>query len=190
MLIDEGSNINLLYRTSMEKLGIPVAQLKPRRITFHGIVPGLLCFPMGRIQLDVLFKEKGNSHREPIWFDTVDLSSPYHVLLGCPALAKFMVMPHYVPQDEAPRPSRCEHHHGMLQEIDGVCKSQLEAGRGIGHHRGEASAPPPCGANSAGRADTPVTGTTVLAGHNTKRIPLDVNESAKVVAIGPGLYAK
>jgi hypothetical protein len=40
MLIDGGSGINLLYRSSMEKLGIPLAQLKPSRLTFHGIVPG------------------------------------------------------------------------------------------------------------------------------------------------------
>jgi hypothetical protein len=33
-----------------------------------------------------------------------------------------------VPQVEAPRPSRRDHDHGMLQEIDGVYKSQLEAG--------------------------------------------------------------
>jgi hypothetical protein len=39
VLIDGGSNINLLYQSSMEKLGIPIAQLKPSRLTFHGIVP-------------------------------------------------------------------------------------------------------------------------------------------------------
>jgi hypothetical protein len=50
---------------------------------------------MGRIQLDVLFGEKDNNHREPIWFEVVDLSSPYHALLGRPALAKFMVVPCY-----------------------------------------------------------------------------------------------
>jgi hypothetical protein len=43
----------------------------------------------------VLFGEKGNIRREPIWFEVVDISSPYHTLLGCPALAKFMVVPHY-----------------------------------------------------------------------------------------------
>jgi hypothetical protein len=43
----------------------------------------------------VLFREKGNSCREPIWFKVVDISSPYHVLLGRPALAKFMAVPHY-----------------------------------------------------------------------------------------------
>jgi hypothetical protein len=95
VLIDGGSNINLLYRSSMEKLGIPLAHLKPSRLTFHGIVPGHSCTPMGRVQLEVLFGKKGNSHREPIWFEVVDISSPYHALLGHPALAKFMVVPHY-----------------------------------------------------------------------------------------------
>jgi hypothetical protein len=69
VLIDGGSSINLLYRTSMEKLGIPEIQLKPTKLTFHGIVPGHSCTPMGRIELEVL--------------------------LGRPALAKFMAVPHY-----------------------------------------------------------------------------------------------
>jgi hypothetical protein len=69
MLIDSGISINLLYQSSMEKLGIPLAQLEPSRLTFHGIVPGHSCTPMGRVQLEVLFRKKGNSHREPIWFE-------------------------------------------------------------------------------------------------------------------------
>jgi hypothetical protein len=79
----------------MEKLGIPEIQLKPTKLTFHGIVPGHSCTPMGRIELEVLFGEKDNHHREPIWFEVVDLNSPYHALLGQPALAKFMAVPHY-----------------------------------------------------------------------------------------------
>jgi hypothetical protein len=50
---------------------------------------------MGRVQREVLFGEKGNSRCEPIWFEVVDISSPYHALLGRPALAKFMAVPHY-----------------------------------------------------------------------------------------------
>jgi hypothetical protein len=96
VLIDGGSNINLLYRSSMEKLGIPVAQLKPSRLTFHGIVSGHSCTPMGRVHLEVFFGEKGNSRHKPIWFEVVDISSPYHALLGRPALAKFMAVPHYM----------------------------------------------------------------------------------------------
>jgi hypothetical protein len=95
VLIDGGSSINLLYRTSMEKLGILAIQLKPTKLNFHGIVPRHSCTPMGRIQLEVLFGEKDNYRREPIWFEVVDLNSPYHALLDRPALAKFMVVPHY-----------------------------------------------------------------------------------------------
>jgi hypothetical protein len=95
VLIDGGSSINLLYRSSLEKLGIPLAQLKPSRLTFHGIMTGHSCTPLGKVQLEVLFGKKGSSHREPIWFEVVDISSPYHVLLGHPALAKFMAVPHY-----------------------------------------------------------------------------------------------
>jgi hypothetical protein len=50
----------------MEKLGIPLAQLEPSWLTFHGIMPGNSCTPMGRVLLEVLFRKKGNSRREPI----------------------------------------------------------------------------------------------------------------------------
>jgi hypothetical protein len=95
VLIDDGNSINLLYRSSLEKLGILLAQLKLSRLTFHGIVPGHSCTPLGRVQLEVFFGKKGNSRREPIWFEVVDISSPYHALLGRPSLAKFMAVPHY-----------------------------------------------------------------------------------------------
>jgi hypothetical protein len=50
---------------------------------------------MGSIQLEVLFGEKDNFRHEPVWFEVLDLNSPYHALLGRPALAKFMAVPHY-----------------------------------------------------------------------------------------------
>jgi hypothetical protein len=43
----------------------------------------------------VMFGRKDNHRHEPIWFEVVDLNSPYHALLGRPALAKFMAVPHY-----------------------------------------------------------------------------------------------
>jgi hypothetical protein len=81
VLIDGGSSMNLLYHTSMEKLKIPEIQLKPTKLTFHGIIPGHSCTPIGRIELEVLFGGKDNHHREPIWFEVVYLNSPYHALL-------------------------------------------------------------------------------------------------------------
>ena len=95
VLIDGGSSINILYKDTMEKLGIRQRQLQLSRTVFHGIVPGLSYSPIGKIQIDVLFGDKDHFRREPVWFEVVDLESPYHALLGRPALAKFMEVPHY-----------------------------------------------------------------------------------------------
>lgn len=94
VLIDDGSSINILYRDTMHKLGIKESQLLPSRTTFHGIVPGQSCEPIGKIWIDVLFGTRENCRTENILFEVVDLSSPYHALLGRPALAKFMAATH------------------------------------------------------------------------------------------------
>ena len=79
----------------MSKLGHKAEDLEPTRTIFHGIMPGLSYSPICRIRLDILFGDSSHFCREPIWFEVVDLSSAYHALLGRPALAKFMVVPHY-----------------------------------------------------------------------------------------------
>ena len=86
VLIDGGSSINILYKDTMEKLGIKQRQLQNSRTVFHGIVPGLSCSPIGKILMDVLFGDKDHFRREFVWFEVVDLESPYHALLGRPAL--------------------------------------------------------------------------------------------------------
>jgi hypothetical protein len=123
VLIDGGSSINLLYHTTMEKLGIPAIQLKPTKLTFNGIVPGHSCMPMGKIQLEVLFGKKDNHHREPIWFEVVDLNSPYHALLGRPALAKFMAVLHYTYLK-----IKLSGPHGVIT-ISGCYKKSIECAR-------------------------------------------------------------
>src|SRR3954464_5168203 len=95
VLIDGDSSINILYKDTVEKLGIKQRQLQNSRTVFHGIVPGLSCSPIGNILIDVLFGDKDHFRRESVWFEAVDLESPYHALLGRPALSKFMAVPHY-----------------------------------------------------------------------------------------------
>jgi hypothetical protein len=68
--------------------------LEPSQTTFHGIVPGLSCAPMGKIRIDVMFGCQDNCRVENLMFEVVDLESPYHALLGRPALAKFMASTH------------------------------------------------------------------------------------------------
>jgi hypothetical protein len=94
VLIDNGSSINIMYEDTMHKLGITQNMLQPSHVTFHGIVPGISCSPIGKIRIDVLFGTKENCRVECIEFEIVDLESPYHALLGRPALAKFMASTH------------------------------------------------------------------------------------------------
>jgi hypothetical protein len=70
--------------------------LEPIQTTFHGIVLGLSCAPMGKIWIDVMFGNWDNFILENLKFEVVDLDSPYHALLGRPALAKFMASTHVV----------------------------------------------------------------------------------------------
>jgi hypothetical protein len=95
VLIDGGSSINILYRDTANKLGIQESRLSPSSTVFHGIVPGHSCQPISRIRLDVMFSKPDHFRTEVIEFELVDLVSPYHALLGRPALAKFMAVPHY-----------------------------------------------------------------------------------------------
>jgi hypothetical protein len=50
---------------------------------------------MGRISLEVVFGSATNFHKETLDFEVVDWKSQYHAILGRPAFARFMVVPHY-----------------------------------------------------------------------------------------------
>jgi hypothetical protein len=94
VLIDNESNINIMYRDTMLMLGIKENMLEPSQTTFHSIVLGLSCVPMGKIRMDVMFGNQDNCIVENLRFEVVDLNSPYHALLGRPTLAKFMASTH------------------------------------------------------------------------------------------------
>jgi hypothetical protein len=94
VLVDNGSSINIMYRDTMQKLGIRENMLEPSQTTFHGNVPGLSCAPMGKIWIDVMFGNRDNCRVDNLKFEVVDLDSPYHALLGRPALVKFMASTH------------------------------------------------------------------------------------------------
>jgi hypothetical protein len=191
MLINGGSNINLLYRSSMEKLGIHLAQLRPSRLTFHGIVPGHSCTPMGRVQVEVLFGEKGNSHREPIWFEVVDISSPYHALLGRSALAKFMAVPHYAYlKMKLPGPkgvitiSRC-----FIKSLECVrASSQLAEALVIAEQKRQLLHCVELTQQDVPARQSPVE--QFKPANDTKKILLDESDPSKFVIIGTGLSAK
>jgi hypothetical protein len=63
---------------------------------FYGIIPGNTAIPLGSVLLPVTFgKTRENYRTEYIKFEVVDFQTSYHAILGRPAIAKFMAVPHY-----------------------------------------------------------------------------------------------
>jgi hypothetical protein len=63
---------------------------------FYGIVPGNAAIPLGSVVLPVTFGETRENYRtEYIKFKVTDFEISYHAILGKPAIAKFMAIPHY-----------------------------------------------------------------------------------------------
>jgi hypothetical protein len=62
----------------------------------YGIVPGNTAIPLGSVVLPVTFGETRENYRtEYIKFEVADFETSYHAILGRPAIAKFMAVPHY-----------------------------------------------------------------------------------------------
>ena len=59
------------------------------------MVPGRASKPLREITLPVQFGTASNYRVEHINFYVADFNTAYHAILGRPALAKFMVVPHY-----------------------------------------------------------------------------------------------
>jgi hypothetical protein len=95
VFMDAGSGINLIYTRTLKAMCISLESLKPTDCSFHGIVPGGANYPLGKIDLDVCFGNSSNYHREKLEFEVMDWPSQYHAILGRPAFAKFMAVPHY-----------------------------------------------------------------------------------------------
>ena len=60
------------------------------------MVPGRASKPLGEITLPVQFGTASNYRVEHINLYVADFNTAYHAILGRPALAKFMVVPHYM----------------------------------------------------------------------------------------------
>ena len=93
--MDGGSGINIIFTKTLEEMLIQTSALKSSGITFHGIVPGKAVYPLGKISLKVVFGSASNLRKETLDFEVVDWESQYHAILGSPAFARFMAVPHY-----------------------------------------------------------------------------------------------
>jgi hypothetical protein len=95
VFVDAGSGINLIYARTLRAMCISLDSLNPTDCSFHGIVSGSANYPIGKIELDVCFNNSSNYRKEKLEFEVMDWPSQYHAILGRPAFAKFMAVPHY-----------------------------------------------------------------------------------------------
>jgi hypothetical protein len=97
VLIEGGSGLKLIFASTLRKMGLDFTDmLVPSKSPFYGIVLGNAVHPLGTVVLLATFGTKENYRTEFIKFEVANFESSYHAILGRPALAKFMVVPHYV----------------------------------------------------------------------------------------------
>jgi hypothetical protein len=97
VLIDSGSGLNVLFTKTLKKMQLDITDMLTKNASpFYGIVPGNAAIPLGSVVLPVTFGEKRENYRtEYIKFEVADFETSYHAILGRPAIAKFMAVPHY-----------------------------------------------------------------------------------------------
>jgi hypothetical protein len=97
VLINGGSGLNVLFTKTLKKMKLDISHMLTKSTSpFYGIVPGNAAIPLGSVVLPVTFGETRENYRtEYIKFEAADFETSYHAILGRPAIAKFMAVPHY-----------------------------------------------------------------------------------------------
>jgi hypothetical protein len=97
VLIDGGSGLNVLFTKTLKKMKLDITHMLTKSTSpFYGIVPGNEAIPLDSVVLPVTFGEFRDNYRtEYIKFEVADFETSYHSILGRPAIAKFMAVPHY-----------------------------------------------------------------------------------------------
>jgi hypothetical protein len=97
VLIDGGSGLNVLFTWTLKKMKLDITHMLTKSTSpFYGTVPGNAAIPLASVVLPVTFVEtRENYSTEYIKFEVVEFETSYHAILSRPAIAKFMVVPHY-----------------------------------------------------------------------------------------------
>ena len=95
VLMDDDSDLNLLYQNSIRKTGINPAIIRHGNTSFQGVTPGPDTHCMGSLLLEVMFGSPDNFRSEKLTFYIAPFISSYQALLGCEAFARINTIPHY-----------------------------------------------------------------------------------------------
>ncbi|XP_066324201.1 uncharacterized protein [Miscanthus floridulus] len=93
--MDGGSDLNIMYAKTLEKMGVDQTKLCPIRAPFHGVMPGRQAVPLGQIDLPITFGDQSNYKTKTLTFDVVGFPKTFHAILECPCYTKFMAIPNY-----------------------------------------------------------------------------------------------
>ena len=179
VLIDGGASINLIFADTLDAMQIPRSDIEQGSADFHGIIPSVSSSPLGRLCLPVTFGTPDNYRTEKLIFEVADFKSSYNAILGRPALAKFMAVPHYVYMIlKLPGPNGVITVPSNPKEAFMCDRASLET---VGQ------LPEPGSADEGLPTTNPP---KASAGGSTKEIPLDKSDPSKKTRIGAQLDPK
>ena len=92
-LIDGGAGLNVISVDTFDKMQIPYDRLMSA-MPFSRVTSGHTIL-IKQVRLNVMFGTKDNYRTELLDFDVAHLGLPYNVILGDPALSKFMAITHH-----------------------------------------------------------------------------------------------
>ena len=95
VLMDGGSDLNLIYQDIVRKMGIDPTQISHSNTTFKGVIPGPEARCTGSLLLEVVFVSLDNFRSERLTFHIAPFRSVYQALLERTAFARFNAVPHY-----------------------------------------------------------------------------------------------
>jgi hypothetical protein len=97
VLIDGRRGLNVLFTKTLKKMKLDITHMLTKSNTpFYGVVLGNTAILLGSVVLPVTFGETRDNYRtEYMKFEVADFETSYHAILGRPAIAKFMAVPHY-----------------------------------------------------------------------------------------------
>jgi hypothetical protein len=91
------AGLTSFFTKTLKKMKLDITHMLTKSTPpFYGIILGNAAIPLGSVVLPVTFGESRDNYRtEYIKFEVADFETSYHAILGRPAIAKFMAVPHY-----------------------------------------------------------------------------------------------
>jgi hypothetical protein len=97
VLVDGGSGLNLLFVSTLKMMGLDITKmLTPSKGSILRNHSRKRDYTDWFGNIASYLWDKGNYRTEYIKFEVVNFEFSYHAMVGRPALAKFMAVPHYV----------------------------------------------------------------------------------------------